>query len=166
MSSEYRYSINEKVGVWPLTTFTGIVIGEDRGGSLVVDVRTPAPGKMFMDRHDVLAPKAPETHGTLIRRARGELESRGFVVLSRQEHQSMLALCSRPDAAETLIDLALGMAQDLRKYADAAKDAGENIEATSRLLERFDAWTRDTYRSGPVDFLSQALNEGDGVYRP
>jgi hypothetical protein len=44
---------------------------------------------------------------------------------------------------DTLFDIALRMAQDLREYADAAQEAGEHIQATDVLLEEFDAWLRD-----------------------
>ena len=72
-----------------------------------------------------------------------------------------------PEQQESLFDLALRMAQDLREYADAAEEAGEHIQATDVLLEEFDELVRkldqeaheESYAKPLPDWASRAIGQ-------
>ena len=72
-----------------------------------------------------------------------------------------------PEQQESLFDLALRMAQDLREYADAAEEAGEHIQATDVLLEEFDELVKtldqdaheESYAKPLPEWAARAVNE-------
>jgi hypothetical protein len=45
----------------------------------------------------------------------------------------------KPITVDECLRLLQAMAEDLREYADAAREAGDNIEATEQLLADYDA---------------------------